>query len=349
MRVLVTGGAGYIGSTVAEQLVSAGHEVTVFDNLCRGHRAAVPAKAEFILGDLSDQQKVAQLFASQRFDAVLHFAAFIEAGESMKSPETFFRNNTANTLTLLETMLKSGVNRLVFSSTAALYGNPARTPIMEDDPLEPTNAYGESKLLVERMLHWFHRIHGLRYASLRYFNAAGAAAPDRGEAHQPETHLVPRILAVASGRQKHIEIFGTDYPTPDGTCVRDYIHISDLAEAHLLALDALNASGRLIYNLGNGQGFSVREVIEGARRVTGRPIAVVESPRRPGDPAILIASSEKIRGELHWQPKVPKLEDILKTAWEWHNNFPNGYSDTHGTSAARQNDPKGSVATPRGT
>jgi UDP-glucose 4-epimerase len=325
MKVLVTGGAGYIGSVVAEQLLKAGHDVTVFDNLCRGHRAAVPRGAELVFGDLCDRQEVEHLFRNRRFEAVLHFAAFIEAGESMKTPETFFRNNTANTLTLLETMLKSKVNRLVFSSTAALYGNPQRTPIEEEDALEPTNAYGESKLLVERMLQWFHRIHGLRYASLRYFNAAGAAAPDRGEDHHPETHLIPRILSVALGKQKHIEIFGTDYPTPDGTCVRDYIHVSDLAEAHLLALNALERPGRLIYNLGNGKGFSVREVIEGARRVTGQTIAVVESPRRAGDPAVLIASSEKIRRELGWQPKFPKLEDILKSAWEWHRTFPNGY------------------------
>jgi UDP-glucose 4-epimerase len=257
----------------------------------------------------------------------MHFAAFIEAGESMKTPETFFRNNTANTLTLLEIMLKSKVSQLVFSSTAALFGNPKRTPILEDDALQPTNAYGESKLLVERILDWFHRIHGLRYASLRYFNAAGAAAPDRGEAHQPETHLIPRILGVALGKQKHVDIFGTDYPTPDGTCVRDYIHVTDLAGAHLLALSALGRSdGRLIYNLGNGQGFSVREVIEGARRVTGHDIPVVESPRRPGDPATLIASSDKIRRELDWQPQFPHLEDILKTAWEWHKNFPDGYA-----------------------
>jgi UDP-glucose 4-epimerase len=326
MRVLVTGGAGYIGSVVAWQLLDAGHEVTVLDNLSRGHRAAVPSRAGFIVGDLSDPRQVSELFHAHRFEAVMHFAAFIEAGESMKSPETFFRNNTANTLTLLETMLRAHVNRFVFSSTAALYGNPARTPIAEEDALQPTNAYGESKLLVERMLEWFHRIHGMRYASLRYFNAAGAAAPDRGEAHRPETHLIPRILNVALGRQKQIEIFGTDYPTPDGTCVRDYIHVSDLADAHLLALRALEHSSRLIYNLGNGQGFSVREVVESARRLTGLAIPVVESPRREGDPAVLIASADKIRGELNWQPQFPKLEDILKSAWEWHRNFPNGYA-----------------------
>jgi UDP-glucose 4-epimerase len=325
MRVLVTGGAGYIGSVVAEQLLAAGHQVTIIDNLSRGHRQAVPKGAELLVGELADKEKLEQLFQSHRFGAVLHFAAFIEAGESMTFPERFFRNNTANALGVLEAMLAYGVCRFVFSSTAALFGNPARTPIEEDDALQPTNAYGESKLLVERMLQWFHRIHGLRYASLRYFNAAGASAPGQGEAHNPESHLIPRIMNVALGKEKAIEIFGTDYPTPDGTCVRDYIHVSDLAEAHILALDALGRSQRLIYNLGNGQGFSVRAVIEGARRVTGHAIPVVESGRRPGDPAVLIASSEKIRRELGWKPKFPELEAILESAWMWHKNFPNGY------------------------
>ena len=327
MRLLVTGGAGYIGSVVAEQLLAAGHQVTIIDNLSRGHRQAVPSGAELVVGDLSDKEQLKQLFGTHGFEGVLHFAAFIEAGESMKAPERFFQNNTANALALLEAMLAAGVKRFVFSSTAALYGNPVRTPIEEEDALQPTNAYGESKLLVERMLEWLHRIHGLRYASLRYFNAAGASAADRGEAHQPESHLIPRIMNVALGRQKQIEIFGTDYPTPDGTCVRDYIHVSDLAEAHLLALDALEGNGRLIYNLGNGQGFSVRQVIEGVRRVTGREIPVVESSRREGDPAVLIASSEKIRRELNWRPKFPDLETILESAWQWHRNFPNGYGE----------------------
>ena len=327
MRLLVTGGAGYIGSVVAEQLLAAGHQVTIIDNLSRGHRQAVPSGAELVVGDQSDKEQLKQLFGTHGFEGVLHFAAFIEAGESMKAPERFFQNNTANALALLEAMLAAGVKRFVFSSTAALYGNPVRTPIEEEDALQPTNAYGESKLLVERMLEWLHRIHGLRYASLRYFNAAGASAPDRGEAHQPESHLIPRIMNVALGRQKQIEIFGMDYPTPDGTCVRDYIHVSDLAEAHLLALDALEGNGRLIYNLGNGQGFSVRQVIEGVRRVTGREIPVVESSRREGDPAVLIASSEKIRRELNWRPKFPDLETILESAWQWHRNFPNGYGE----------------------
>jgi UDP-glucose 4-epimerase len=325
MRVLVTGGAGYIGSVVVEQLLSSGHQVTVIDNLSRGHRQAVPKGAELTVGELADRETLARLFRSHGIEAVMHFAAFIEAGESMKFPETFFRNNTANALAVLEAMFAAGVKRFVFSSTAALFGNPVRTPILEDDALQPTNAYGESKLLVERMLEWFQRIHGLRYASLRYFNVAGASAPDRGEAHQPESHLIPRLINVALGKQKHSEIFGTDYPTPDGTCVRDYIHVSDLAAAHLLALEALGGGGRLIYNLGNGQGFSVREVIEGVRRVTGHAVPVVESPRREGDPAVLIASSEKIRRELGWKPKYPELEAILKSAWQWHKNFPNGY------------------------
>ena len=326
MKLLVTGGAGYIGSVVAEQLLEAGHQVTVIDNLSRGHRQAVPQGAELVVGDLAENEKLAALFRGHQFDAVLHFAAFIEAGESMKFPETFFRNNTANALAVLEAMLSAGVNRFVFSSTAALYGNPTRSPIQEEDALQPTNAYGESKLLVERMLEWFHRIHGLHYASLRYFNAAGAVSANRGEAHQPESHLVPRLMNVALGRQKQIEIFGADYPTADGTCVRDYIHVSDLAAAHLLALDALDRSGQLVYNLGNGQGFTVRQVIEGVCRVTGRAIPVVESPRRQGDPAVLIASSEKIRRELNWKPKFPDLDEILDSAWLWHKNHPDGYS-----------------------
>jgi UDP-glucose 4-epimerase len=329
MKVLVTGGAGYIGGVVADELLQAGHEVIVFDNLSRGHRQAVPKNAELVTGELADRAALDQLLRTQAIDAVMHFAALIEAGESMKAPETFFRNNTANALTLLEAMLGAGVKRFVFSSTAALYGNPERTPIEENDALRPTNAYGESKLLVERMLAWFHQIHGLRYASLRYFNAAGASRPDRGEAHQPETHLIPRILEVALGRAQHVNIFGTDYPTPDGTCVRDYIHVSDLARAHLLALHALEKTAGesipLIYNLGNGQGFSVREVVEVARAVTGHPVPAIESPRRPGDPAVLIASSEKIRRELGWQPKFADLKTIVESAWQWHRAYPDGY------------------------
>lgn len=325
MKILVTGGAGYIGSVVADELLQAGHKVVVFDNLSRGHRQAVPKNAELVVGDAADRPCLDQLLRSRAIDAVMHFAALIEAGESMKAPENFFRNNTANALTLLEAMLASGVKRFVFSSTAALFGNPDRTPIEEDDPVHPTNAYGESKLLVERMLSWFHQIHGLRYASLRYFNAAGASRPDTGEAHQPETHLIPRILQVALGRAEHVNIFGTDYPTSDGTCIRDYIHVSDLAQAHVLALHALEKSSRLIYNLGNGHGFSVRQVVEVARKVTGHPVPVVESPRRAGDPAVLIASSEKIRRELAWQPRFPDLKSIVESAWYWHRTHPHGY------------------------
>jgi UDP-glucose 4-epimerase len=330
MKVLVTGGAGYIGGVVADELLQAGHEVIVFDNLSRGHRQAVPKNAELVIGELADRAALDQLLRTQAIDAVMHFAALIEAGESMKAPETFFRNNTANALTLLEAMLGAGVKRFVFSSTAALYGNPERTPIEENDALRPTNAYGESKLLVERMLAWFHQIHGLRYASLRYFNAAGASRPDRGEAHQPETHLIPRILEVALGRAQHVNIFGTDYPTPDGTCVRDYIHVSDLARAHLLALHALDPaenSGSQTFEplIGNGQGFSVREVVEVARAVTGHPVPAIESPRRAGDPAVLIASSEKIRRELGWQPRFPDLKTIVESAWQWHRAYPDGY------------------------
>jgi len=324
LNVLVTGGAGYVGSVVTSELLQAGHRVTIYDNLSHGARQAVPAGASLVIGELGDHEVLSRVFSSTKPEAVMHFAALIEAGESMKVPERYFRNNTATTLTLLETMLEHGVNRFVFSSTAALYGDPVRIPIEESDPLCPTNAYGESKLLVERMLQWFHRIHGFRFASLRYFNAAGAT-PERGEAHEPESHLIPLVLQVALGQRKQIEIYGTDYPTPDGTCVRDYIHVVDLATAHQLALDALSRHEQLIYNLGNGLGFSVREVLEVARRVTGHPIPAVESPRRPGDPAVLVASSNKIQLELHWKPRFTDLENIVRSAWHWHRSRPNGY------------------------
>ena len=294
-----------------------GHPVFIYDNLCHAQRSAVPSGAKFIEGDVADRGKLERLLREQKIEAVLHFAALIEAGESMQKPELYFRNNTASTLGLLEAMLAAGVKKLVFSSTAAVYGEPASTPIREDAALQPTNAYGESKLLVERMLSWMHRIHELRYASLRYFNVAGAI-PGRGEAHEPESHLIPLILDVALGRRKDIKIFGTDYPTPDGTCVRDYIHVEDLTAAHLLALDALGQHSQLIYNLGNGCGFTVRQVVDSARRVTGHAIPVEELPRRAGDPAVLVASSEKIMRELGWQPKFPALDDILASAWEWH-------------------------------
>lgn len=319
MRVLVSGGAGYIGSVVVAQLVEAGHDVLVYDNLSKGRREAVPSTATLVVGDVGDRAALEAAFAQHRPEAVVHFAAWIEAGESMREPEKFFRNNTANALTLLESMLSHQVRRLVFSSTAAVYGDPERIPIVESDPLHPTNAYGESKLMVEQMLTWFHRIHRLSCASLRYFNAAGAT-PTLGEHHDPETHLIPIVLQVASGRRPHISIFGDDYPTPDGSCVRDYIHVSDLASAHLLALDALASRqepARLIYNLGNGRGFSVKEVVACARRVTGHPIPAKVEARRAGDPATLVASSARISAELKWQPRIPELEEIIRTAWEY--------------------------------
>ncbi|MBV8206393.1 MAG: UDP-glucose 4-epimerase GalE [Acidobacteria bacterium] len=324
MQVLVTGGAGYIGSVVAAELRKSGHEVVVVDNLTHGYREAVGDGTEFIAGDIADRQKLDEIFRTRKIDAVMHFAALIEAGESMQAPERYFRNNTAGTLALLEAMLAAGIRQMVFSSTAAVYGEPERTPIEETDALRPANAYGESKLLVERMLAWFHRVHGFRYASLRYFNAAGAAG-NLGEAHHPESHLIPLVLQVALGQRKSISIYGSDYPTPDGTCIRDYIHVLDLAGAHLLGLEALKRESQLIFNLGNGRGFSVREVIETARRVTGHPIPEVEAPRRPGDPAILVAGSEKIRRELGWAPRFPDLAAIISSAWDWHTRHPHGY------------------------
>lgn len=326
MKILVTGGAGYIGSVVVAELIRAGHAVVVYDNLSRGHRQAVHRDAQLVVADLSDTGTFGRVLAEQKIEAVMHFAASIEAGESMKVPEQFFRNNTANTLGILEAMLHGGVRKFVFSSTAALYGEPKTTPIRETDELHPTNAYGESKFLVERMLDWFNRIHGLRYASLRYFNAAGAT-PELGEAHNPESHLIPLVLQVAAGKRSSISIFGTDYPTVDGSCVRDYIHVLDLAQAHLLALEALQTRDKLVYNIGNGSGFSVRQIVEAARRISGHPIPVVESPRRPGDPAVLVASSEKIRNELRWVPKYPDPETIIDSAWQWHRRNPNGYSE----------------------
>ena len=320
MTILVTGGAGYIGGTVARILLAGGHAVTIFDNLCHSRRAAVAPGAEFIEGDLADRALLEKTLRSGRFQGVMHFAALIEAGESMQRPEIYFRNNTAGTLSLLEAMLATGHDRLVFSSTAACYGEPVSTPILEDAKLEPTNPYGESKLLVEHMLRWFNRIHGFRYASLRYFNVAGAIE-GYGEAHEPESHLIPLVLDVALGRRTSIKIFGQDYPTRDGTCIRDYIHVKDLADAHLLALAALGTQDRLgglIYNIGNGQGFTVREVIDSVRRVTGRPIPVEECPRREGDPAVLVASSEKIKRELGWKPQYADLDAIIASAWEWH-------------------------------
>ncbi len=325
MNLLVTGGAGYIGSIVADELVKAGHKVVAYDNLSRGHRQAVPSRAEFVQGDTGDREALDKVIAQHRIEAVMHFAAFLEVGESMIVPEGYFHNNTGNTLNLLESMLAHGVRRLVFSSTAAVYGEPEEVPILETHPQQPTNVYGESKLLVERMLSWFHRLHGLRYASLRYFNAAGASGK-LGEAHEPESHLIPLVLQVALGKRDSVSIFGTDYATPDGTCIRDFIHVQDLAAAHLLVLDALTERGQMIYNLGNGRGFSVKQVVEVARRVSGHPIPALEAPRRGGDAAVLVASSQKISEELGWQPRYPELEAIIASAWDWHRAHPNGYA-----------------------
>ena len=316
MNLLVTGGAGYIGGTVATILMQAGHRVTVVDNLCHSKRNEVPVGAEFVEADIADRPRVEALLRELKPDGVLHFAALIEAGDSMRVPEVYFRNNTASTLSLLEAMHTTGVNKLVFSSTAAVYGEPRSVPIEETAPLDPTNAYGESKLLVEYMLKWFHQIHHLRYASLRYFNVAGAL-PYRGEAHEPESHIIPLILDVALGRRDKIFIFGDDYDTPDGTCIRDYIHGRDLADAHILALTALDTRDKMILNLGNGSGFSVKEVVESARRVTGHAIPVELKPRRPGDPARLVASSEKAKAELDWKPQIPEIDEILQSAWSW--------------------------------
>lgn len=317
MNYFVTGGAGYIGGTVTRLLLERGHQVTVFDNLCHSRREAIPHAATFVEGDLQDAPLLTRTMAERQFDGVLHFAALIEAGESMKRPDIYFRNNSAGTLSLLECMQSTGTRKLVFSSTAACYGEPKRTPIQETDDLQPTNAYGESKLLSEQMMRWFSSRMGLRYVALRYFNVAGAI-PGYGEAHEPESHLIPLVLDAAMGLRENIKIYGEDYPTVDGTCVRDYVHVADLAEAHILAMDSLDKQESNIYNVGNGQGFTVRQVIESAKRVTGRDIQVVTEDRRPGDPAVLVASSEKIQRELGWAPKFGDIDSIIGSAWEWH-------------------------------
>jgi len=323
MNIFVTGGAGYIGSATAAALLEAGHTVTVYDSLVTGHRQAVPQGARFIHASLEDSHALAEALTDESFDAVMHFAAFIEAGESMKKPGRFYQNNLVNSLHLIQAAVEVGVKRFVLSSTAAVYAS-SDEPLTEASPLEPANVYGHTKLMIEETLEWYRQIHGLQYAALRYFNACGAL-PRRGEDHQPESHLIPRLLSVPLGTLDSITIYGTDYPTPDGTCIRDYIHIADLVSAHLLALKALGEHDRLVYNLGNGSGYSVREVIEAARAVTGHPIPVTESPRRPGDAARLVASSEKIRRELGWTPEHPHIKDILTSAWEWHKNHPKGY------------------------
>jgi len=324
MNILVTGGAGYIGSATAEALLNAGHSVTVYDALLSGHRAAVPAGAHFIHANLADAETLRRVFTEVRFDAVMHFAAFIEAGESMIDPGRFFENNFVNSLRLIEAATNAEVNRFVLSSTAAVYQS-SESPLTEESPLGPNNVYGQTKLMIEQALKWYGRIRGLRVAVLRYFNACGAL-PGRGEAHRPESHLIPLVLRVALGQRESAAIFGTDYPTPDGTCIRDYIHLADLVSAHLLVLDALAEQDQLVYNIGSGHGYSVREVIETARAVTGHPIPVVESGRRAGDPARLVASSDRIRSELKWKPAHDDLREIIESAWAWHKSHPKGYS-----------------------
>jgi UDP-glucose 4-epimerase len=337
MRVLVTGGAGYIGSVVAEQLIASGHRVVVYDDLSHGHREAVPAEAEFVKASMADEQALNRTLGSG-VDAVMHFAGLIEAGESMKRPEAYFRGNSADALTLLEAMLAHRVKTIVFSSTAAVYGNPERIPVEEESALRPTNAYGESKLMAEQMLGWFHRAHGFRYCALRYFNAAGATT-QRGEAHEPESHLIPLVLQVAMGKRDKVKIYGGDYPTEDGTCVRDYVHVSDLAAAHRLALEALKKNDRLIYNVGTGTGASVRQVVETAREVTGRAIPAQMEARRSGDPAILVASSAKLSRELGWKSRHPGIREIIKSAWDWHSAHPDGYKPPQQADVGRTGSP----------
>lgn len=323
MKILVTGGAGYIGSVATELLVRAGHQVLVFDNLQQGHRAAVEPGAVFIQGDLSDYRAIAATTQGFEPDAVMHFAANSLVGESMRDPFAYLSDNVVNALNLLRAMDAHGVKRIILSSTANLFADPLKMPIDEDERIIPGSPYGESKGIIERFLHWLSVTRGLRYACLRYFNAAGATER-HGEDHHPELHLIPLVLQVALGQRENISVFGDDYPTPDGTCIRDYIHVVDLIDAHIRALQALDEGNR-IYNLGNGQGFSVRQVIQTAERVTGRPIPVKIAPRRPGDPAVLVAGSERIRRELGWAPKYPDIESIIRTAWAWHSRHPQGY------------------------
>ena len=324
MNIFVTGGAGYIGSATAEALLKAGHTVTVYDSLVTGYRQAVPAAAHFIHASLEDSHALAEALTREKFDAVMHFAAFIEAGESMQNPGRYYQNNLVNSLHLIDAAVEVGVKRFVLSSTAAVYKS-SDDPLTEESPLDPTNVYGHTKLVIEQALDWYRKIHNLHFAALRYFNACGAL-PGRGEAHQPESHLIPRVLGVPLGKLDFININGNDYPTPDGTCIRDYIHIADLVSAHLLALEALGEHDKLIYNIGNGSGYSVREVIETARKVTGLSIPSEEFPRRAGDPVRLVASSEKIRNELGWEPQHTSLEEIMSSAWEWHRSHPRGYA-----------------------
>ena len=326
MRVLVTGGAGYIGSVVTEQLIGDGHEVVVYDNLSKGHRDAIVKGAELVAGDLADADTLNQTLSNHRIEAVIHMAASSLVGESVEHPNKYYKNNVITGLVLLDAMLACDVKRLVFSSTAAVYGEPEAQPIEEIATTNPTNPYGETKLAFEHAMKWFDRAHGLRYASLRYFNAAGATV-NCGEDHDPESHIIPITLQAAAGKRSHVEIYGDDYPTPDGTCIRDYIHVVDLARAHIQALAALTEGSR-IYNLGcGGAGYSVKDVIDTAQRVTGREIPTNVGPRRAGDPAILVASSDRIKSELGWQPQFQDLELIIDSAWRWMQDHPNGYSE----------------------
>jgi UDP-glucose 4-epimerase len=323
MKILVVGGAGYIGSICSELLLNEQYDVAILDNLTEGHHRALDPRAEFIQGDLADREQTAETLRRLRPDAVMHFAANALVGESMRNPSKYFRNNIGSGLNLLDAMLASDCRRLVFSSTCATFGLPDRVPIDETFPQRPINPYGESKLAFEKILRWYDEIHGLKFVSLRYFNAAGAS--DKfGEDHRTETHLIPNVLKVALQKKSHIDILGTDYDTPDGTCIRDYIHILDLSRAHILAL---NAPRSAFYNLGTGGGSSVREVIEICRTITGAKIPEEEKPRRPGDPARLIASSEKIKRELGWEPQFQDLHAIIESAWKWHRKFPDGYGD----------------------
>jgi UDP-glucose 4-epimerase len=330
-RVLVTGGAGYVGGAVVEALSRAGHHVAVLDNLSTGHRQALEgADVALFVGDLADRAAIDAALATFRPTAVVHTAGSILAGESMENPGKYYRNNVVNSLNLLDAMVERGVDRFVFSSSAAVYGNPTRVPIEEDDPAAPVNCYGETKLAIERAAAWYGVAHGLKSIFLRYFNAAGATER-LGEAHQPESHLIPIVLEVALGKRDRLYINGTDYPTPDGTAVRDYIHIADLARAHVLAVEAAGKLGgggsprHRAYNLGNGSGFSIREVVMAARQVTGHPIPAVDAPRRPGDPAVLVANADRAARELGWTPELPGLEEIIGSAWEWHRKHPGGY------------------------
>jgi UDP-glucose 4-epimerase len=324
MKILVTGGAGYIGSVAVEELLGAGHEVVVLDNLYQGSAKTLLPEVSFVQADLADAAAVEQAFASNPgIEAVMHFASYTLVGESMKKPELYLRGNLVTGINLMEVAVRHGARRFILSSTANLFGIPGKNPIDESEPIEPGSPYGESKQWLERALAWYERIHGLRYGALRYFNAAGATAR-LGEHHEPETHIIPLVLSVALGKREKFTIYGDDYPTPDGTCIRDYIHVVDLARAHILTLEALD-SGSRTYNLGNGRGYSNHELVETARKVTGHPIPSEIGPRRPGDPAVLVASSDRIRSELGWKPQFSDLETIVGSAWDWHRSHPNGY------------------------